>query len=89
MPKQMYHREALQQAFLNMCQQYQAMGEMLKTIGTLLGPYASGQTDLLRDTKVELYSPGESAIMRDAEAAKGMNHGQKFPKPPASGPLTN
>ena len=84
MPKQMSHREALKQAFTHLCEQYAAMGDQIKTVAALISPYVQGQ-DLTGDTKVELYSPGESAIMRDANDAR-TNHG---PKPPPIRPIEN
>lgn len=40
-------RAALRIAFLNLCQQYQQMGEQLKTISELVSPYLNGHQELL------------------------------------------
>ena len=86
MAKQITQREAIKTAFLNMCQQYSAIGEQLKTMSALLSPYIQGQQDMIPELKIELYSPGEAAIMRDAEDAKGMTHGTQ---PPPIRPIEN
>ena len=79
MAKQMTQREAVKTAFLNICQQYQAIGEQLKALAALLGPFTEGKQDMVPEMKIELYSPGEAAIMRDAEEAKGNIHGPQSP----------
>lgn len=61
MPKKISQREAMKQMFLQLCAQYQQMGEQLKVMSTLIGPYLNNDQEL---TPILEFEVGEKEKQR-------------------------
>lgn len=57
--KKVTQRQAMNEAFLNLCHQYQQMGKQLAVISTLIGPYLHGQQQI---TPEMTFEEGEDLI---------------------------